>query len=102
VSSEGRERFRNVSSYPTELDKWLKKTTSDDTGLTRPPVAMRVSGDTKMRSGRQFTRIFPKSIQGSSVQSGGEVKTRFNPTERERERERERKRKRKREREREM
>ena len=28
---------------PTALDKWLKKATSDDTGLTRPPVAMRVS-----------------------------------------------------------
>ena len=23
---------------PTALDKWLKKTTSDDTGLTRPPA----------------------------------------------------------------
>ena len=28
---------------PTGLDKWLKKATPDDTGLTRPPVAMRVS-----------------------------------------------------------
>ena len=28
---------------PTALDKWLKKATSDDTGLTRPPVTMRVS-----------------------------------------------------------
>ncbi len=38
-------------SPPTELDKWLKKTTSDDTGLTRPPVVM-VLVYTKMRSGR--------------------------------------------------
>ena len=37
LEAEERERFRN------ELDKWLKKTTPDDTGLTRPPVAMRVS-----------------------------------------------------------
>jgi hypothetical protein len=28
---------------PTTLDKWLKKTTPDDTGLTRPPVVTRVS-----------------------------------------------------------
>ena len=28
---------------PTALDKWLKKATVDDTGLTRPPVAIRVS-----------------------------------------------------------
>ena len=28
---------------PTALDKWLKKATPDDTGLTRPPVAMHVS-----------------------------------------------------------
>ena len=28
---------------PTALDKWLKKTTPDDTGLTRPPVVERVS-----------------------------------------------------------
>ena len=26
-----------------QVDKWLKKATPDDTGLTRPPVAMRVS-----------------------------------------------------------
>ncbi len=28
---------------PTVLDKWLKKPTPDDTGLTRPPVVMLVS-----------------------------------------------------------
>ena len=28
---------------PTPVDKWLKKATRDDTGLTRPPVGMRVS-----------------------------------------------------------
>ena len=28
---------------PTALDKWLKKATPDDTGLTRPPVVERVS-----------------------------------------------------------
>ena len=43
VSREGRrEGKRNVSS-PTVLEKWLKKVTPDDTGLTRPPVVMRVS-----------------------------------------------------------
>jgi hypothetical protein len=36
VSREGRERLRGMSL--TSLDKWLKKTTPDDTGLTRPPV----------------------------------------------------------------
>jgi hypothetical protein len=30
--------------HPTEVDKWLKKATSDDTGLTRPPAVVRVSG----------------------------------------------------------
>ena len=30
-------------SVPTVLDKRLKKATPDDTGLTRPPVAIRVS-----------------------------------------------------------
>jgi hypothetical protein len=30
-------------SPPTSLDKWLKKTTRDDTGLTRPPVGIHVS-----------------------------------------------------------
>jgi hypothetical protein len=34
LEAEERERFRN------ELDKWLKKTTPDDTGLTRPPDPM--------------------------------------------------------------
>jgi hypothetical protein len=29
------ERVRGMS--PTDLDKWLKTTTTDDTGLTRPP-----------------------------------------------------------------
>ena len=28
---------------PTDLDKWLKKATLDDTGLTRPPAAVLVS-----------------------------------------------------------
>ena len=28
---------------PTVLDKWLKKAKRDDTGLTRPPLVMRVS-----------------------------------------------------------
>ena len=28
---------------PTPLDNWLKKATPDDTGLTRPPVVIRVS-----------------------------------------------------------
>ncbi len=28
---------------PTTLDNWLKKATPDDTGLTRPPAAVRVS-----------------------------------------------------------
>ena len=28
---------------PTTLDKWLKKTTPDDTGLTRPPTVSCVS-----------------------------------------------------------
>ncbi len=59
---------------PTTLDKWLKKTTPDDTGLTRPPVVMRVSAHkdevlgstTKMRS-VDSSRIFPNSIQGASV-----------------------------------
>jgi hypothetical protein len=27
---------------PTTLDKWLKKATPDDTGLTRPPAVARV------------------------------------------------------------
>ena len=30
-------------SVPTVLDKRLKKATPDDTGLTRPPVVIRVS-----------------------------------------------------------
>jgi hypothetical protein len=38
-------------SPPTAPDKWLKKATRDDTGLTRPPVGMRVSAH-KTRSGR--------------------------------------------------
>ena len=43
------ERVRGMS--PTTLDKWLKKVTPDDTGLTRPPVWY-VLVYTKMRSGR--------------------------------------------------
>ena len=35
------ERVRGMS--PTALDKWLKKATPDDTGLTRPPAVARVS-----------------------------------------------------------
>ena len=35
------ERVRGMS--PTDLDKWLKKATLDDTGLTRPPAAVLVS-----------------------------------------------------------
>ncbi len=37
VSREGR------GIHPTSLDKWLKKATPDDTGLTRPPTVSRVS-----------------------------------------------------------
>ena len=37
VSREGR------GIHPATLDKWLKKATPDDTGLTRPPTVSRVS-----------------------------------------------------------
>ena len=36
-----KERVRGMP--PTALNKWLKKATPDDTGLTRPPAAARVS-----------------------------------------------------------
>ena len=35
------ERVRGIP--PTPLDKWLKKATPDDTGLTRPPPVARLS-----------------------------------------------------------
>ncbi len=43
VSHEGRREDKRNVSESTVLDKWLKKTTPDDTGLTRPPSVSRVS-----------------------------------------------------------
>ncbi len=37
------EREVKEGILPTTLDKWLKKTTPDDTGLTRPPAPPHVS-----------------------------------------------------------
>jgi hypothetical protein len=38
-----RRKERGLGMPPTSLDKWLKKVTPDDTGLTRPPPTERVS-----------------------------------------------------------
>ncbi len=44
VKCRVKEEERVRGSPPTALDKWLKKVTTDDTGLTRPPDVVCVSG----------------------------------------------------------
>ncbi len=44
VKCRVKEEERVRGSPPTVLDKWLKKMTTDDTGLTRPPDVVCVSG----------------------------------------------------------